>query len=45
MAFSLQANYIDWEIATCQQNLVPTFADRGVLLGQRGRSLTVINYS
>jgi hypothetical protein len=45
MAFSLQANYTDWATATCWRNLVPTFADRGVLCGQRGGSPTVINLS
>jgi hypothetical protein len=35
-AFSQQANYTDWATATCQWNLVPTFADRGVSSGQRG---------
>jgi hypothetical protein len=45
MALSPQANYTDWTTATCRWNLVPTFVDRGVLRGQRGRSPTVINLS
>jgi hypothetical protein len=45
VAFSPQSNYTDWVIATCQRNLVPTFADRGVSRGQRGGSPTVINLS
>jgi hypothetical protein len=45
MAFSPQANYNDWATATCWQNLVPTFADRGVSRGQRGRSPMTINLS
>jgi hypothetical protein len=32
-------------IANCWQNLLPTFADRGVSRGQRGGSPTVINLS
>jgi hypothetical protein len=35
MAFSPQVNYTDWATATCWRNLVPTFADIGVLRGQR----------
>jgi hypothetical protein len=38
-----KANYTDWTTATCRRNLVPTFADRGVLCGQRGGSPTVVN--
>jgi hypothetical protein len=34
VAFNLQANYTDWATATCWRNLVPTFADTGVLRGQ-----------
>jgi hypothetical protein len=45
VAFSPQANYTDWATATCPRNLVPTFVDRGVSRGQRGRSPTVINLS
>jgi hypothetical protein len=45
MALSLQANYTEWATATCRRNLVPTFVDRGVSRGQRGRSLTVVNLS
>jgi hypothetical protein len=43
--FSPQANYADWATATCQRNLIPTFADREVSRGQRGGSLTVVNLS
>jgi hypothetical protein len=45
VAFSPQANYNDWAIATCWQNLVPTFADREVSRGQRGESSIVVNLS
>jgi hypothetical protein len=45
VAFSPQANYIDWATATCRRNLMPTFVDRGMSLGQRGGSLTVVNLS
>jgi hypothetical protein len=45
VAFSPQANYTDWSTATCWQNLVPTFADRGVSRDQRGGSPTAINLS
>jgi hypothetical protein len=45
VAISPQANYTDWATATCQRNLVPTFADRGVSRGQRGGSPTVVNLS
>jgi hypothetical protein len=38
VALSPQANYTDWVTATCQWNLVPTFVDRGMSCGQRGRS-------
>jgi hypothetical protein len=34
VAFSPQANYADCPTATCQRNLVPTFADRRVSRGQ-----------
>jgi hypothetical protein len=43
VAFSPRANYTDWATATCRQNLVPTFVDRGVSCGQRGGSPTVVN--
>jgi hypothetical protein len=36
MALSPQANYTDWAATFHQQNLVPTFVDRGVSRGQRG---------
>jgi hypothetical protein len=36
VALSPQANYTDWATAACQQNLVPTFVDRGMSRGQRG---------
>jgi hypothetical protein len=42
---SPQANYIDWATATCRQNLVPTFVDRGVSRGQHGESPTAVNLS
>jgi hypothetical protein len=45
VAFSLQANYIDWATATCWRNLVPNFADRGVSSGQHDGSPTVVNLS
>jgi hypothetical protein len=45
VAFSPQANYIDWATATCLRNLVPNFADRGVSRGQCGGSPTVVNLS
>jgi hypothetical protein len=45
MALSPQANYTDWATATCWRNLVPTFADRGVLHGQHGGSPKIINLS
>jgi hypothetical protein len=43
VAFSPQTNYTDWATASCWRNLVPTFADRGLSLGQRGGSPTVVN--
>jgi hypothetical protein len=45
LALSPQANYTDWTTATCRQNLVPTFVDRGVSRGQRSGSLMVVNLS
>jgi hypothetical protein len=36
VALSPQANYTEGAIATCQRNLVTTFADRGASRGQRG---------
>jgi hypothetical protein len=45
VAFSPQANYTDWATASFWRNLVPTFADRGVLRGQRGGSPTVVHLS
>jgi hypothetical protein len=45
VVLSPQANYTDWATATCRLNLVPTFVDRGVSLGQRGGSLMVVNLS
>jgi hypothetical protein len=45
MALSPQANYTDSSTATCQRNLVPTFADRGVSRGQLSVSPTVVNVS
>jgi hypothetical protein len=45
VALSPQANYIDWETATCWRNLVPTFVDREVSRGQHGGSPTAVNLS
>jgi hypothetical protein len=45
VAFSPQANYTDWETATCRRNVVPTFVDRGVSRCQHGGSPTVVNLS
>jgi hypothetical protein len=45
VALSLQANYTKWATATCRWNLVPTFVDRGVSRGQRGRSPMVVSLS
>jgi hypothetical protein len=45
VAYSRQVNYTDRSTATCWRNLVPTFVDRGVSRGQRGRSPTVVNLS
>jgi hypothetical protein len=45
VVFRPRANYTDWATATCQRNLVPTFADRGMSRGQRGGSSTVVNLS
>jgi hypothetical protein len=45
VTFSRQANYTVWATVTCRRNLVPTFADRGVTRGQRGRSPMVVNLS
>jgi hypothetical protein len=38
VAFSSQANYIDWATAVGRRILAPTFAYRGVTRGQRGTS-------
>jgi hypothetical protein len=45
VAFSPQAVSTDWETATCERYLVPTFVDRGVSRDQRGGSPTVVNLS
>jgi hypothetical protein len=45
MTLSPQANYTDWVTATCRRNLVLTFVDRGVSIGQRGGSPTAVNLS
>jgi hypothetical protein len=45
VALSPRANYTDSATATCQQNLVPTFVDRGVSRGQRCGFPTVVNLS
>jgi hypothetical protein len=42
LALTPQANYTDRVIATCQQNLVPTFVDIAVSRGQHGGSPTVV---
>jgi hypothetical protein len=36
MSFIPQVNYINWGTANGRRILVPTFADREVLCGQRG---------
>jgi hypothetical protein len=38
VVFNPQSKYIDRTAAAFQQNLVPTFVDRGVSLGQCGGS-------
>jgi hypothetical protein len=45
VALSRKANHTDWATATCRQNVVPTFVDRGVSRGQRGGSPAVVNPS
>jgi hypothetical protein len=45
VALSPQANYTDWATANYRRNLVRTFVDRRESLGQRGRSLMVVNLS
>jgi hypothetical protein len=45
VAFCPQSKYTDSAAATCRRNLVPTFVDRGMSLGQRSRSPTVVNLS
>jgi hypothetical protein len=45
VALSPRANYTDWSTATCRRNIVSTFVDRGVSLGQHGGSPTVVNLS
>jgi hypothetical protein len=45
VALSPRANYTDCVTTTCQQNLVPTFVDKGVSRGQHGGSPTVVNLS
>jgi hypothetical protein len=45
VAFSPQGNHTDCVAATCRRILVPTFADRRVSRGQRGRSPTAVNLS
>jgi hypothetical protein len=45
VALSPRTNYADWATATCRRNLVPTFVDREVSRGQRGRSPMVGNLS
>jgi hypothetical protein len=43
VALRPQANYTAWVTATCWWNLMPTFADRGVSRGQRGRHVTILS--
>jgi hypothetical protein len=43
VALSPQAKYTDWATATFRWNLMPTFADGGLLHGQRGGSPAVVN--
>jgi hypothetical protein len=45
VAFSLQANYTNWVIATCRWILVPTFADRRVSCGQCPLTPVAVNLS
>jgi hypothetical protein len=45
MSFSLQAKYTGWATGTGRQNLVPTFADRGVSFSEHGRAHTAVNLS
>jgi hypothetical protein len=45
VALSPQANYTDWATATCWQNLVPTFVDKGVSRSQCSGSPIVVNLS
>jgi hypothetical protein len=45
VAFSPQANYTDYAIATGRRILVPTFADRGVSRGQQSGNPMAINLS
>jgi hypothetical protein len=43
VALRPRAKYTERATATCRRNLVPTFADIGLSLGQRGGSPTVVN--
>jgi hypothetical protein len=45
IAFSPEANYTDWAIATVWRILMPTFVDRGGSRGQRGRIPMAVNLS
>jgi hypothetical protein len=45
VALSLQLNYNRLSAGHLSANLVPTFAERRMLRGQRGRSTTVVNLS
>jgi hypothetical protein len=42
VALSPPAKYTDWATATSQRILAPTFVDRRVSRGQRGRSPTIV---
>jgi hypothetical protein len=44
VAFSLQANCTNWTTTTCQEILMPTFADRGVSHGQHA-DLSFLDWS
>jgi hypothetical protein len=45
VAFSPQANYTDWSLATDRRIIVPTFVDRGVSRVQRSGTPTAVNLS
>jgi hypothetical protein len=45
IAFSPQVKYTNWAMATSQRILAPTFVDRWVSRGQRGRTPTAVKLS